>query len=944
MFILLLFSGLPREASSQEHQFTVSFENMPLSNALRHIAEEFSISLVYSTDLVAPYMVDCAIVNQSLEELLRCVLQQSNLDFTQLPSGTYVIKKSPETKTLYGYFAGTVFDQERGIPIPDTHVLLSSDQGTLGSVTNNAGQFIFPKLEAGRYAVSTSHLSYKSWKDSITVVPELYTNSDIPLRPEPFLISPIVIDGLQHRLSPGQLDHEEIRADNQELGRSSRNPVALFRQAESLVGVSASDATADIHLQGAQAGAHQLRLNGAPVFLPRNAVGFISPISTFALSKLTVHKAGFGVNLGSQTAGVIQGEYILDRVNRIAAQLDQHNLNLRLQRYASLNGKGSITFMLSLRQSIWDVYPPKELKNTLSNWTEPDFFQVVAPSQLFIFATEDILTQDPSQLRPDLSLNYAGFHGAIRARLNANETITATYYTGRTELDSGNTQFVTAPPLSARLTSRDQYTWRYNVGQVRYNNLISGKALFSGQFRYSETTIDHRYGISAGFLASESEPIASPIPWLDFTGDNIEDSNRISELGTMVSLEFPFRAHHVQVGVEGTFTQSMHRVPLFRIIEQASAVNPDAIFVDPYINLNKVATERLAFFAQDEISLGDNWEANLGVRTTLFHHSLYSEPRLSIRYDHVNSNDQALSFKTSIGMYRQFVSQIDISTLNSFKLLPTTRIWFPFDHTITPPRTTLISQAVAWTPRASWTFRIEGYVNLQGKELAMNYDIPLSLDSFDSRVYDNNDDGFQESLPEEFPVLELQQQDFLTEVISRNHGMNAVVGWYKQKFNAELQYSYSHATRKGPGLFAGQVHEVPWNEPHKSIIQFTYKPMPSFSATLRTKSKWGRSWGLQRAYYDYFGSRESTRYRINYDFGSPSEHVLPPFHQLDISVAYTHKLERTEFQFRVDVLNALDRSNVIDWRLVYDLISNSLNEKPRYAHGAMPVFAIGVRF
>ena len=944
LFILLPLLWTPGEASGQEQRFTVSFDNVPLANALQQVAEKFDIPLVYSTDLVSSHRADCVMNNQPFEDVLSCVLQQSELDYTQLSSGTYVIKERKTSEPLYGYFTGTVVDHVQGIPIPDAHVLLSSDHGKLGSTTNNVGQFIFPKLKAGHYAVSTSHIGYESRQDSITVLPDRHVKGDIPLHAEAISISPIVIDGLQHRVHPEHLDHEEIRADTQELGHMGRDPAALLKQAESLAGVSASDATADIHLQGAQSGAHQLRLHGAPVFLPRRTVGFISPISTFALSKLRVHKAGFAVELGSQTAGVIQGEYNLGKTNRIAAQLDQHSVNLRIQRYASLNSNASISFMLAVRQSIWDVYPPSELKNTISDWSTPDFFQVTAAGHLFILATEGLITQDPSQLRPDLSLNYTDIHGAIRIRLNAEETVTASYYAGRTELDSGNTQFVTAPPLSARMNSRDTYTWRYTVGQTRYNYLISGAALFSAQFRYSETTIDHRYGISVDFPGSESEPITNPIPWADFAGDNVEDSNRISELGSMVSLDFAFNTHHVQVGVEGALSQSMHRVPFFRMIEQPNERNPDANFIDPYINLSRATTERLAFFAQDVISIGANWEANLGIRTTLFHHNLYSEPRLSVRYDHVNTNDQAFSFKTSIGVYRQFIGQLDISTLNSFKLLPTTRIWFPFDQTITPPRTTLISQAVAWTPRPPWAIRLEGYINLQGKELAMNYDPPFSLESFDPEVYDSNGDGFQDGLPEELPILELEQQDFLTEVTSRKHGLNAVVGWQQRQFSTEIQYGYSHATRRGESLFEGQTYEVPWNEPHKTIIQFTYMPLPSFSATLRTTSKWGRSWGFRRAYYDYFGSRESTRYRLNFDFGSPSDHVLPPFHQLDISVAYTHKLERTEFQFRVDLLNALDRKNVIDWRLVYDLISNSLVEKPRYLHGVMPVFAVGVRF
>ena len=946
LFILFFLLWAPWDATGQEQGYNASFHNIPLGEALKQVAEESQIPLVYSTDLVSPHKTDCVIASPQFEDLLRCILKQSNLGYIQLSSGAYVIKEKEIPEPRYGYFAGTVIDQERRIPIPDAHVLVSNEHGKLGSTTNNAGQFIFPKMLAGNYTVSTSHIGYENWQGSIIVLPEQDIQHDILLEPESILIAPIVIDGLQNRRHIERLENEELRAEDDFAGGAARNPVALLKRAETLTGVSVNDATADIHLQGSRTGAHQLRLNGAPIFLPRNAVGIISPISTFALSKLTIHKAGYGVNLGSQTAGVIQGEYKLDMANQLAVQLDQHSLNLRLQRYAIPNKEGSATFMLALRQSMWNVYPPPELKNTISNWGAPDLFQFSAPGRIYVFATENILEQQSSQLHPDLSFNYFDLHGATRIRLNAQETLTASYYAGRTELDSGDTQFLTAPPLSVGISSRDKYTWRYNVGQIRYNYMLSSRSLLSGQFRYSETTIDHGYGAIATMMNAENAPIEDTDVFFDPRGENLDDSNRISELGGEVSLDFALHTHHVQVGLETAITQSRFRLILFRMLEQQpssfSILDSVAVFVAPYINLNRSESERIAFFVQDTITLGANWEANVGVRTTLFHHKLYSEPRLSLRYDRFSTPDKALSFKTSIGIYRQFINQADISTLNSFKLLPTTRIWFPLDRTVRPPHTTLISQAVVWKPRASLTLRLEGYIDVDGEELVMNYQ--TTPDVFDIENYDNNQDGIQESFPAIFPVLEREQQDFLTYATSRKHGIQAVLGWNRATFSTELQYSFSHATRKGEGLFGGQTHPVPWNEPHRASIHVNYMPPSPFSATMRMKGVWGRPWGFQRAYYDYFGSRESTRYRLNFDFGSPADHVLPPLYQLDLSVAYTHTLENAEFQFRLDLLNALNRKNVIDWRLIYDLTRSTLVKKPRYLYGAMPVIAIGARF
>ena len=83
---------------------------------------------------------------------------------------------------------------------------------------------------------------------------------------------------------------------------------------------------------------------------------------------------------------------------------------------------------------------------------------------------------------------------------------------------------------------------------------------------------------------------------------------------------------------------------------------------------------------------------------------------------------------------------------------------------------------------------------------------------------------------------------------------------------------------------------------------------------------------------------------MGFDFGSPSDHVLPSLHQVDISLAYTHKKNDSLIQIRLDLLNALNTRNVIDWRLVYDTRQGTLVRKPRYLYDIMPGFAIRAEF
>ena len=960
--VLIVLSLIPRTSLGQEAHYSVSLQGITLDTALRYLARQTSLSLVYSSDLVQRYSVDCVLEDQPIETILSCVLKNSPLDFVQLSSGMYVIKEKREMEPRYGYFSGTVLDKEHQAPIPDAHVIISNRTDTYGTTTNASGQFIFPRLVAGQYAIEASHVSYTPWKDSLTVIAELHVTDAIDLEMESVQIAPIVIDGLYNRPLGAQLDHEEIDAHTG-AGRDATAPAAsLFKRAGTLVGVRISDATADIHLQGAETGAHQFRLNGAPLFLPRSSIGIINPLGTFPLSRIRIHKAGFGASVGSQTAGVIQGEYNLEMVNRLESQVDLNSLNLKVQRKIQLSNTASAAILVSARTGLWDLYTPPQLRSTLSNWATPDPFVLFAPMREYTFITQDVFEPDSSeQTVTDLSLNYADVHAAARLHFNEGHSLIASYYEGGSTLNNG------APNLDEfgdlfpdGFSTQDRYRWRYNAAQIRYNKVLSGNSLLSAQVRHSRTRSGHHYTLSYGFDNYEFyREDDDSLENIDLFRDFVHDEHMIREIGGELTLDYAYSKHHLQIGVEAAATRSAFNLLLANMDEyfylsdyggiEDGTERPNLperdttfIYIDRIINENSTRVQRAAFFAEQRIVLHSRWQTTLGIRATSLHGTVYQEPRFSLRYDTARPDGRAFAAKFSAGIYRQFINQVDISVLNAGELLPSTRIWLPVDKTVTPAEVSTLSLATAWKPHKAWEIRSEAYVSLQNNNLAIKYSRSIDTDSlyaaFSNQPLPKNQDQIFT------PTVTLEQRQFMTPVKTNKHGFNTSLAWTGAVTKIEAQYSYSYIERTSKALFNGRPHPAPWNEPHRVDLLLTLTPSPAITVTLKSNGVWGRKWGFRRAYYDYFGHTDDLRQHGDFDLGNPSQHALPPLYEVDVGIAYTQTDRDRLFQVRFDVLNVLNRKNVIDWRLLYDENQQKLVIQPRYLYGFMPMVSVRYRF
>ena len=917
------WSAARAQTSDGAAQYTLAVRGVALGEALERFSRVTGLALAYDPVLVRGQYAFCAAQDEPAEDVLRCLLEESSLDFYRLSSGTYVLAPRPELPPQPGYLAGLVTDEATGTPLSGAHVYLA--EADFGSVTNTTGQFVLPPLLPGRYAVRITHLGYHVWQDTLRVTSHEQTRTEAALQPQTVFITPVVVDGVTERLAADLLGQARLEQ------RDALTPTAatpVYRNVGALTGVRLSDVTADVHVQGGEAGEHELRLDGVPVYLPRSSNGLIGPFSAFALERITVHKAGFDAAQGSQTSGILLAEHGLGRANRADVQADPLSLNARVQ-FAPSPEK--LAVMAAGRLGLWGVYTPPGLYTTLEAWGAPDPFLITAP-----LTTETDVSAfgpaTPMELGEGTypALRFSDVHAAARLRLSPLRTVYASAYQGRNRLSgglfSGDAYMLEPDQENTLFTVSDDYQWQNRLAQIRYDAVLGSRTLASAQAWASQYTLRHSYDVLDSVIVREEGGRARLLPG---ETTSIQDGNDIRTLAFTGMIDHARPRHRLRLGAEALHTESLFalhdvrfpRADYYRsgVTEGDLAVNYAAFGPLPQPVSHVAQRWRMAAFADDAWTLTSRLRAELGLRLTYLpnREATYAEPRAALYYSQDRGPLGPWSVRTAAGLYRQFQNQVDVSVLNAGALLPSVRVWLPLDASVRPPMTYHLTQAARFQPAERWHLSLEGYYKHQPHRLAIAY-APAGSEPYAGRAR--------------------AQADFLTSTQGRAYGGAASLEWTHDRARLEALYEYDHAEQQSPELFEGRTEPVPWNEPHRAELGLDWMATPHLSLSARGRGVWGRTWGFRQAYYDYFGHSTETRFHGLYDFGRPSRHVLPAFYTLDLSIAYARALGRADVQIRLDLLNATDRRNVADWRLTFE--EGTWQKQPRYLYPRMPLLAL----
>lgn len=900
-----------------------------LNAALLAFANTHQLDLLFDPLLVAGLTTDCVAPSPEVEAGLTCLLRATPLSFQRLPSGTYVVKRRPPVPTAPGLVEGVVLDAETRQPIPNVHIYLQDT--ARGIATNLDGQFRLSALPPNRYVLRITHVGYLPQSQTVHVM----TGSEHALRlslvPRPVRIEPVIVESSTSLADPQARVWDGFdRPAPTGLGGSD-----AVRDLNTLMGVRVGDAMADVHLQGGGTGEHQFRLDGVPIFEPVHLRGLVGAFNPFALSKITVHKAGFGVREGSQIAGVIEAQHRLEGTenSRLDAQVDPLSLNLRAHGHTGgqrLGARG--TYMATFRRSLWGLYEPSTLRDVLRGWNRPDPFLSQASglsvaldevAQSAVLSVQDSLALAPLN---EPRLGFTDVHAAARWQWADQHTLYASAYGGWNEMNGQDlTVGIDTVSQSAR-PNEDTYRWRNVTGQVQWTSILSPTLYSTVQARGSQYRLAHTYGaLEEGTVRGAQVLGPEGLQEREFRLVNevrpADDGNRIEEWAVEGSLLMAQpQGTSLEVGAELIY--GVHRFT----VDAFGGASDSTLIQDAFRGV------RAAAYGEWTQPLGTDVRLVTGLRTTVLPRDgrsfTYAEPRLELRLDRPAGAVGPWSVRAATGLYRQMVNQFAISSFSPSTLLSSIRFWLPVDPTVMAPAKAVHGALEAgWQPVPRLYVRAEGYYKHQPHIPTVDY----------TKLWDNL----------RSPKTDIQQDDYLSSERGQAYGSSFMVTYERPRISVSARYDWTVSERTSP-ILPDSLGEVPvsWNEPSRVELGLNAAPAPGVAALVRWRGSWGRRWGFRQSYYDYLASDSLLTGAFGtFDFRDPSAHRLPAFVQLDVGLAYTYAFEPLVLQVRLDVMNALNRQNVEFWSMDgWDLDAGRFERGPRYSFPRITSLALRVQW
>ena len=839
--------------ASPSTTYSFMLTGIPLSEALDALIDETDIDLFYESEMVEGQHAFCSIQDGLVEDVLRCMLKRTELDFYRLSSGMYVLVDRPRAEARFGALAGLVLDAHTGEPLPDASVMLAYAE--TGTATNHDGRFAVSQLNPGLHPVIVTHVAYEDLYDSLYVGPGAETAVQFDMYPRTFISTPIVIDGLQERLPSQQLASRQMAAE--ELIQTPGHTPSTHAALNTIAGVHGGDAFTDIHVQGGGSGEHVYALDGVPVFVPIRNGGFFGSFSPFALSQITVHKAGFDASEGSYLAGVIDIEHELatDHETLLDVQVDPLSANGRLQGSVNRFNKIRASWMVTGRIGLWAFLQPGPIEQQLRVWSRPNTFIY---DSLVPGAEHDTATL--AQEAP-INIQFSDIHAAARIRFGTSRSLYVSMYQGHNAFGREE--------LGSSTTSRgEDYRWTNNMSQARYEWVLGHRTFVHIGLWSSDYHLTHpadRFPFSPGDTAEIEEEEEGHDEELE-----VEDFNEISEVGVKLGFD-------TAVGARHTVSGSLE--PIFTSTKFSLSVDPTGQTAPINHQHIRPARTRIQSFLQDEIAITNRTQLNVGSRFTYIpsQQRLYAEPRIAIRHDIPDGPGGTWAFYGATGIYRQFIFQFDVSDYNQTTLLPGFRFWIPLGERERASSAYHTAAGVLYSPDTHWHFRVEGYYKYQ----------PL------------------------LPLLDYVNKDGILEAEGHAYGGGLSITYEIPLLRFHTQYEYGIARRRIQNRFGGDVVPVPWSAPHQVSATLDVRVVRGLLATLRWEGIYDRTWAYRQAYYDYLEPLDNGT--SNSPFSFPEQHRLRTFSQLDAGLSYERVLGRLRLQARISMVNVLDRNNVFDW-------------------------------
>ena len=914
------FAQVQPDTTDATDRYTTVLRNVSLDEALQRFVEITEADLGYANALVEDRHAYCRIRDATTEQLLQCILDATDVDYVRTSDGAYVLVAAFQAPDAKGRLTGTVVDAKTGMPLPDANVLLAD--ASAGRATNEAGRFHFGPILAGEHQVVVTYVGYESEVKRVWVPQDGQERVRIALNSAPLTTPPVVVNGLERRLPSFRLgtnttDREALQRIE---GPGTPDVAHAVRRQP---GVALGYPRADLHVQGGDIGEHATLLDGVPIREPVTLGGMVSAFSPHALRRVQVHKAGFGAQHGSYTSGVIAADHDLarPRTNYAEASADPISMNVRAEASWPAGTSTSGRVMGAVRTSVWDVYRSPALHHRLATWTRPD--------PTLTMQWDPASMENPAGLVQQSSADaqFSDIHLAAQQELTPFQQVYASFYRGRTRMQTNVNSTGASLDAATSSANTDQTRllatqgrtgWTNTMAQIRHDWSVTDRVSSRVRVHTSRHESHSLFGMRDSLIQQTDTPPQPDAPSsvrLD-GADHALEENELNEWGGKAA---------VDVSLSPRYRLNASVAPRY----MQGTVHIRNRFLGAFEH--HARAWHLKGHAEGEASLGLGTTLTAGTRLTYLssRQMVYAEPRLALRYDRSATPLGDVALRVAGGLYRQYVTQSELSNDGPMAVVPSVRFWLPIGASVAPPRAYHATADALVMPNEAWSLRLETYYKAQPRTLEVDYA------------------GLVHSTPladmREVPTTQTNRQDrILAAGRARAYGASLRVQRSGTRVDAEVIAEVGRARRQYPGRFDDRLVPASWEQPVRLDADIGVALGKGVEARVSGQGIWGRSWALRRAYYDYIVHTQGNDAFEGFDLNRPGDQQLAPMLRLDLALRGEWTLKGMGLHAQIGLVNALDRANPFDWSL--DTSGAVPEAVPRNLPGRRAFVLLGIRY
>lgn len=871
-FLVLLTGIQAQDTTLLKTRVSVSFNEVPLSEALTRLSEQADASIVFSPDFEDMDMRVRYQREATLGEILDDLLLSTRLQY-QEHQGHVLLSRDISRYTVSGY----AIDAKSGERLIGAHIFdLKSGKGT---ITNRYGYYSLT-LPSDSVRLAASYLGYTTGqRDMLLKQNQLL---DFPLE-NSARIDEVVITrpGLDSEyflpLLPDQPVTDKMMEDMVSLGGEPD----LNKFLATKPGItSGADGIGGLCIRGGSSDQNLVLMDGVPVYNPSHAIGLFSVFNPKMIRDVDVRKSHFPSSYGGRLSSVIDVHTKEGNLREwsLAGSISPTSVNLLVEGPVKKE-EGSL--LVSVRRFL-----PDFLLEEISRRQKAD--DGLSGSTNFVFY--------------DINVKWQSI-------LTEKDKFYLSFYRGEDRYTDNTTERYQDEISIEREEFNKSLNWGNSIGIFRWNHtlhprlFVNTTATFS---RFGLRSFDHR---DYRFTLLGSNLID--------TYDTREFKSEIIDLGIKVDVDHPTSGNHlIQFGAAATRHEFRPKSISTNEDSQIGGISiPDGTIPDDLLSGLFIQAMEMSGYFNGKFRFRPDWYLEGGLRLGAFlvqgESYFYPEPRLHLRYA-VNS-EMAIYVNAN-----RMVQPLHLLTSSGIGL--PTDLWVPATSRIKPQEAFQVSTGLDFL-RDLWVIRFSAFWKKLDHLIQYQEGASFLLEG----------GTLQASL-----IDAANWENKITTGDGEAYGAEIEVALGLDRFQARFNYSYSHSTRHFEQINFGKSFPFRFDRRHSLNIlsSFTLSDQLSLYADWNYGSglpiTLAISKYLHQPSYLGFGSV------VALEYSERNAERLPDYHRLNLGLEWRIEKQHAVHQFNIDLYNVYDRENPFYYTLIENEREQTFENKQFTVVGFLP--------